>query len=193
MMAERENIPLRRIPPEALLTANIDDLQKRHKIFRPRAPSKMAHGHAKIKMEALIRHVLKRLLTFDFMSMTEDPTTGKWRGRKLSGQFHIGNVNGDLRLYISLAYQTLMPLLSGRLDSAEKLEDQFAIAVILVHEFLVRLFIASRFFKLRTDLPLQHTICYAAQNFDGGFFKGWDSNHIDRSQEPYFNVEQEDE
>lgn len=145
MMANRENIPLHRIPPEALLTANIGDLQKRHKIFRPRAPSRMAHGHAKVKMEALIRHVLKRLLTFDFMSMTEDTTTGNWRGRKRTGQFHIGNVNGDLRLYISLAYQTLMPLMSGQLDSAEKLGDQFAVAVILVHEFLVRLFIASGF------------------------------------------------
>jgi hypothetical protein len=142
MMADRENIPLHRIPPEVLLTANIGKLQKRHKIFRPRAPSEMAHGHAKIKMEALIRHVLKRLLTFDFMSMTENPTTGKRRGWKLSAQFHIGNINGDLRLYISLAYQTLMPLMSGQLDSAEKLEDQFAIAVILVHEFLVRRFIA---------------------------------------------------
>jgi hypothetical protein len=92
-----------------------------------------------------------------------------------------------------LAYQTLMPLLNGQLDSAEKLEDQFAIAETLVHEFLVRLFIASEFLKMRTDLPLQHAICYAAQNFDGGFFKGWDSNHIDRSQEPYFDTEQEDE
>lgn len=35
MMAVRENIPFHRIPPEALLTANIGDLQKRHKIFRP--------------------------------------------------------------------------------------------------------------------------------------------------------------
>lgn len=143
-------------------------------------------------MEALIRHVLKRLLTFDFMSMTEDPVTGKWRGRKSCGQFHIGNVNGDLRLYISLAYQTLMPLMSGQLDSAEKLEDQFAIAVTLVHEFLVRVFIALGLLEMRTDLPLQHAICYAAQNFDGGF-KGWDSNHIDRSHEPYFDIEQEDE
>jgi hypothetical protein len=155
MLADREDIGPNRFHPEALLTADIGDLFNRHKIFRPRHPSKVGNGEAKAKMDALIRNVFDRRLTFDFMSLIEVPKTGKpfaEVGKKLCAQFGLGKVNGDVRLYISLAYQELMPLMSGNLNSAEILADQFSIAVLLVHEFLVRPPLASRLTKTKTDV-----------------------------------------
>jgi hypothetical protein len=139
MTAPREEIEADRFCLEDQLAVDIPVLQRRHKKFQLRDQNKVGNGEAKAKLNRLIRDVLDKTLTFDFMSLDEDPKSGKRWSKIMHAMFDVNQLpNNAATLSISLAYQVLIPLMSGTLNSAETLMDQFFVALALIHEFLVR-------------------------------------------------------
>jgi hypothetical protein len=129
------------------------------------------------------------------MSATQNPKTGKpWEGGSyVSATFDIdvSNITGkDIVLYICLAYQSLMPLVSGKLNAAETLREEFHVAQSFVHEFMVSQLSLAKILKSKTYLGLQHACNYADRNFNGSAYLGYD---FEKTSEPYFEWEQEDE
>ena len=141
MVAPREDIGLNRFAPEDTQVTDIAILFKRHKKFSLRESKQAGNGEAKDKLEQLIRDVLDKHLTFDLMSTAEQPATGQKypAGSTVQGRTVTSHLSDkSFFLAISLAYQMLVPLMSGKLNSAEKLVDQFFVAQVLLHELIVR-------------------------------------------------------
>jgi hypothetical protein len=141
MMAPREDIGLNRFAPDGTLVTDIAILFDRHKKFSLRDPNKVRNGEAKAKLEQLICKVLDKKLTFDFMSTDEIPISGQKlkAGTTLQARFSCIQTS-DMNIYfgIHLSYQMLLPLMSGKLNSAEKLMEKFFVAQVLIHELIVR-------------------------------------------------------
>lgn len=118
-MAPREGIPLDRRP---------DNSMKDYKIFRPRASEKVGNGEAKAWMEKLMQDVFDPRLRSYLSSATECPTMHVSYGGQYVIMGHFDKaaqivISNDVNLYLSMAYQMLIPMMEGQLSSSELLVE----------------------------------------------------------------------
>ncbi|KAE8450687.1 hypothetical protein EG329_006032 [Mollisiaceae sp. DMI_Dod_QoI] len=178
LLADREEIPANRFPPQFRLQSTVKDLQTKYKCFNLRSAEVRGDGtQCREVFKRLIEDVFENRLTFGLMHDQIDPFSGD---NMFPDPDQAGTIGGltavipdplisPLKVWIS--YSNIAPLLRTDLSSSERLMETWSVAVTIVHETI-------------------HAFHKANSAYEGStkFI-----NDLDRMREAYFALEQENE